>query len=245
MAFHFDFEAIKKHPYAIGGAIIAGGLLIFYLLSKSGGSSTAASDGGVGAALQYDEQMAQVNAGLTAQQNQNQTQLAQSQLEAQVSNTQTAASLQAQNNSTAAQLADNIAGIVGSIYQTNANTVGNANQLVYTENVQNMTDSVLEDQINSGVVENANNNATALGATLAGDQMYENNVQTLAPLFGKSYNTGNDANRAFGEIETVLTGGNPGVATGGENLVQGVTTSGNNTASSITNSVAGVISKLL
>lgn len=244
MAFGFDVEALKKHPYAIGGAIIAGGLIIFYLLSR-GGSSSASGGSDVTSALQYDSQMAQIQASLQAQQNQSQTQLAQSQLEAQVSNTQTAASLNAQNTATESQLATNIAGILGSIYQTNASTVNNANELVYTENIQNMADSVLEDQLNAGLVEHANDNATALGATLAGDQMYEQNVQTLAPDFGKQYNTGNDANRAFSEIETVLTQGNPGVAVGGENLVQGVTTSGNNTASSITNSVAGVISKLL
>lgn len=249
MAFHFDFEALKKHPYAIGGAIIAGGLIIFYLLSRGGSSSASTSDGGVGAALQYDENMAQVQAGLTASQNQTQAQLAQQQLEAQVSNTQTAASVNVSNTQTEAQLGAAIASEVGNIYSTNSATQNNANELVYAENLQNMQDAVLENQTNAGVYENANNNATNLGATLAADNLYQQNVATLAPNFGKQYNSGGDLESATALEETVLAGGNPSVAIAGTSGVAGVTNTGVTTnaalAGGITNSVSNLLNKLL
>lgn len=243
MPFHFDVEALKKHPYTIGGVIIVGGLIIFYLLSKSGSSATA-SDGGLGEALQYDENQAQVNASLAAQQQQTQAQTQQAELEAQVSNTQTAASLDASNTATEANLADNIAGIIGSIYDTNASTVNNANEEVYTENVQSMADAVLENQTNAGVYENANNNATNLAATELGDNLYAEDVATIAPNIGKQYNSGGDLESATALEETILANGNPGVAALGSTGVASVTTSGNTLASNVVGSISNLLNKL-
>ena len=172
----FDLSLLKEHPYATGGVVIVGGLVVFYILSSSQGSSAAAAPAAAGstgptsadyqAALAANSQLAQVQAAAQVQTNAQTVQLQQQQLEAQVSNYQTDASLAATNTTTAAQLAATLAQISASVQenQTNvqAQTADTANQYVYAENLQQMQDQVLESQINSGVLENANNNATAL-----------------------------------------------------------------------------------
>lgn len=157
----FDLAMIKDHPYATGGVVIVGGLVVFYLLSSSqtasGGSTGSAgtSSSDYGAALAADSQLAQTNAAAQVQTNAQQVALQQQQLQAQVANNQTAAALQTTNTQTAAQLAATLAQIQGSTTQS-------ANQYAYAENIQAMQDQVLMSQINSGVLENANNNATTL-----------------------------------------------------------------------------------
>jgi hypothetical protein len=172
-----DLALLKQHPYATGGVVIVGGLIVFYILSSSSSSSsnTAAaatptvpgtSDADYQAALAANSQLAQVQAAAQVQNNAQQVQLQQAQLEADVSNNQTAASIATNNTNTAAQLAATLAQISASVQenQTNvsAQTADTANQYVYAENLQAMQDQVLMSQINSGVLENANNNATAL-----------------------------------------------------------------------------------
>lgn len=45
MAFHFNFNLIKKHPYASAGVIVVGGLVLYLLLhGSSSGASSSASD---------------------------------------------------------------------------------------------------------------------------------------------------------------------------------------------------------
>lgn len=180
----FDLELIKKHPYATGTIVIIGGVVVFYLMS-SGSAPTAANapSSDQSSAEAYDAQLAQVQAAADVQSNAQQVQLQQAQLEASVSNTQTQAQLEATQTSTAAQLAATLAQVQASTQQNQdtlaAQTIQQGNELTYASNIQSMQDSVLEDQINSGVVENANNNATALAgvestndlqATIAGYQ---------------------------------------------------------------------------
>jgi len=182
----FDIELIKKHPYATGAIVIVGGVAVFYLMS-SGQSSGAATGSTAGtddtaAIANADAQLAQVQAAAAVQTNAQQVTMQQNQLEADVANNQTEASLQANNVNTAATLAATLAQIQASTQQNqdslnaqlaenadtlSAQTVQQGNELTYASNIQSMQDAVLEDQINSGVIENANNNATALAGTEA------------------------------------------------------------------------------
>jgi len=179
----FNLELIKKHPYTTGTIVIVGGVVVFYLLSGSSSAAPAAASSSDQSADAYDAQLAQVQAAADVQTNAQQVQLQQAQLEASVSNTQTQAQLEATQTSTAAQLAATLAQVQASTQQNQdtlaAQTIQQGNELTYASNIQSMQDSVLEDQINSGVVENANNNATALAgvestndlqATVAGYQ---------------------------------------------------------------------------
>ena len=186
----FDLALLKEHPYATGGVVIVGGIVVFYLLSSSqssggttGASGTSSSD--YAAALSADAQLAQTQAAASVQTNAQQVQLQQQQLEAQVANNQTAASLQSTNVQTAAQLAATLAQISGQTTQS-------ANQYAYAENIQAMQDQVLMSQINSGVVENANNNATAL----AGLQSTNDLQYGIAGLQAEVANTGVQAAQA-------------------------------------------------
>jgi hypothetical protein len=174
----FNLELLKEHPYATGTVVIVGGVIVFYLLSSSSSSSTPGANSqssDYAATLNADSQLAQVQAGAQVQTNAQQVALQQAQLEAQVSNTQTAASLQSNDLSTAAQLAAVLGQISGQVQENNSNNytavTEQANTDVFNENVVQMQDSVLNDQINAGVVENANNNATNLGADELGTQL--------------------------------------------------------------------------
>lgn len=166
----FDFGLIKEHPYATGAVVIVGGIVVFYLLSSGTSGSTPTMVAGSGT-NSNDAAIAQTNAAAAVQTNAQQVQLQQNQLEAQVANTQTAAAIETNDTSTAAQLAATLAQIQASTAQNRdtlvAQTTDTANQYSYAENLQSMQDAVLEQQINSGVEENANNNATAL----AGEQL--------------------------------------------------------------------------
>jgi hypothetical protein len=169
-----NLALLKEHPYATGGVVIVGGLVVFYILSSSSSTTAApATSSATGpnsadyqAALAANSQLAQVQAAAQVQQNAQTVQLQQQELEAQVANKQTDASVATNNVNTAAQLAATLAQISGSVQENQQNlaaqTADTANQYVYAENLQSMQDAVLESQINSGVLENANNNATAL-----------------------------------------------------------------------------------
>jgi hypothetical protein len=187
-----DLTLIKQHPYATGGVVIVGGLVAFYLLSSAqGGGAQASSSGGMSAAdyqayLQAQSSIAQANSAAQVQTNAQQVQLQQAQLEAQVANGQTAASIQNNNVSTAATLAATLAQIQAQTQQNSdsltaqtvqnrdmltAQTAQQANQLTYAQNIQQMQDDVLSSQINAGVAENANNNATALASTISSNDL--------------------------------------------------------------------------
>jgi hypothetical protein len=274
----FDLALLKEHPYATGGIVIVGGLAVFYLLSsRSSGGAAPAQASAVpdnSAALAYSSQLAQAQAAADVQTNAQQVQLQQTQLQAQVASQQIDASLQTNNVNTAAQLAATLAQIQAGAESTTdtlaAQTTQQTNQLVYAQNIQQMQDAVLESQINSGVVENANNNATALAGTeatlnyqqtIAGMQAtlasqglteasdlaekqqsdFETNVQAILPNAGKAYNSALDANNALALQQTILTGGNPGVAAAGIGSSSTAVVSGNQTGVATINSIlAGV-----
>jgi hypothetical protein len=160
---------IKQHKYAVGIVVIVGGVVVLYLLAS--GSSSSSSSGSsqpsdFATEVAAESQLAQVQAGEAVQTSAAQAQTAQAQLAANVANYQTSASLTANQDNTAATLASTLAGINAGVqtneFDTASNTVQLANQIVGTENTTEMQDQVLESQINSGVIENANNNATAL-----------------------------------------------------------------------------------
>lgn len=181
-----DLALIKQHPYATGGVVIVGGLIVFYILSSSSSSPAAATSATSGgptsadyqAALAAQSQQAQVTAAAQVQNNAQQVQLQQQQLEAQVTNNQTDAAIHTNDVNTAAQLAATLAQVAASVQtnQTNveAQTADTANQYIYAENLQEMQDAVLESQINSGVLENANNNATALAGLESSNDLQAN-----------------------------------------------------------------------
>lgn len=165
-------QLIKTHPYATGGVVIVGGLVVFYLLSSSQSSPAPAAAGSStdpSSILGYNAQIAQIQAAQATQQMQSNVDLQGQQLQANVANYQTSASLESSNVNTAATLAATLAQLQSSNQQNEdtlaAQTTQQANQLMYAQNIQQMQDSVLESQINAGVVENANNNATALAGT--------------------------------------------------------------------------------
>lgn len=247
-----DLSLLKKHPYATGGAVIVGGVVLFYLMSGSQGSEQSTSSGsGVDYSSLYaaDAQLAQVQAAAQVQTNAQQVQLAQSQLEAAVSNYQTDASLEATKVTTAAQLAATLA-------QLQSESTRDANQYAYALQIQQMQDQVLMSQINAGVLENANNNATALGATqIAADVSrysidaaavlaqqkeadYQANVQAIIPQAGKSYNTANDANRATTLFSQILAGGDPSAVIVNQNAQAAQNIATTTSTASIINSIA-------
>lgn len=286
----FDLQLIKDHPYATGGVVIVGGLIVFYLLSSSQGSSASAAPSSTGAddqsaALAYSSQIAQASAAAQVQTNAQQVQLQQTQLEADVAGKQLDDSLHINDVNTAATLAATLAQIQAQTTQNadnltaqttqnrdtlTAQTVQQGNQLVYAQNLQSMQDAVLESQIDAGVVENANNNATALagtdaslayqkylaglqagiasqGITVAGgiasqeESDYETNVQAILPNVGKAYNSGLDANNALALQETILARGNPGVAAAGVQSSTTATTSGNQTGLATLNAILSAV----
>jgi hypothetical protein len=237
-----DFEAIKKHPYAIGSVVIIGGIVVFYLVG-SGGSSSAtqpASNSNYAAALQADTQLASAQAGVAVQQAAQQAQLQQTQIQAQVANTQTAANLDASKFGT-------LASLVSAIFSTQQTTQQQANQEVANQNLQALQDSVLTDQLNQQANLAANTNATNLaglvdqlnyGTNLAQlqvgvvNQAQQNQLQlaqTIIPLAGQQKNSALDATNQTNLFQTILSGGNAGVATSGVNGTTAAAVSGNNT----------------
>ena len=91
---HFNFEIVKKHPYAIGGSLIAVFLLIYLYRKHAASASESSSTPSTVVSSPTD----------TAPNN---TQIALAGIAAQTSQVQTAASLQASLAQTAASVAEN------------------------------------------------------------------------------------------------------------------------------------------
>jgi hypothetical protein len=126
---------------------------------------------------------------------------------------------------------------------------------------------VLVDQINSGVVENANNNASAVAAlsittaanttlglaslndatSLAQTQQsnYEANVNNIIPLAGQQKNSALDATDQTTLFQTILSGGNAGVAATGSSASASTAASGNSASVSKVGSVTSGLSSLI
>lgn len=270
----FDLAFVKEHPYEIGGVVIAGGLVLFYLLSRGSGTisapaSTGSSD--YAATLNADSQLAQVAAAAQVQTNQQQAQLQAAQIQAETQAQSIQASVTTNNVNTAAQLAGVLGQISGQVQMNEANNYAaiteQANNSVSQENIYGMQEAVLEDQINAGVVENANNNATSLaggeyqigaqttiasqGLTeaekLASQQQtqYANEVNMIVPLAGQQKNSALDAQDQTSLFQTILSGGNPSVAVSGNNATSTSVVSGNNAGASKVGTISSGISNLL
>lgn len=186
-----DLSWFKEHKMVVGAGVV--GLIILILLLKSSGSgaaSSATTDDGT-AELAAESQLAQTQAASNAQQLQAQTAQQTAALQGQVATQQIAAQLSATENTNddqlAAILAQTTAGLTATessnatsvqnntittggqvaINQSNndAQTAQQQANLEYAENLQGQQDAVLTAQINAGVDENANNNATSLAET--------------------------------------------------------------------------------
>jgi len=256
----FNLEGIKKHPYAVGSVVIIGGVLFFYILSGSSSSSATSASGSGGDYLSTYAQLAQVQSAASVQSGAQQVALQQSQQESALQEYQTNASLQATQTQTAAQLAATLAQIQG---QTTQST----NQYQYAVDLQSMQDQVLEDQINAGVTEDANNNATNLGATVATLQYqsgvasqsisaatqlalaqqndFETNVDQIIPLAGQQKNSALDATNQTSLFESILSNGNPGVATAGVSASASTAASGNSASAANVASISSGVSKII
>jgi hypothetical protein len=265
---HFDLALLKEHPYATGAVVIVGGIVVFYLLSSGSSSSTAASSGNddYASTLSADEQLSQVQAAADVQTQQTQAQLQQAQLEAQVADSQTNASLQANDVNTAASLAGVLGQISGQVEENNSNNytavTEQANNDISQDNVYGMQEAVLEDQINSGVTENANNNATALAGSediaglqtqvslaslddatqLASQQQtaYDAQIPYIVQNAGSQQNSALDATDQTSIFQSILSQGNPSVAAAGTNASSSVAVGNNNSTSTL----LGAIGKL-
>jgi hypothetical protein len=269
-----DLEMLKKHPYAVGGVVIVGGLVVFYLLSSSGSSGSGSSSGGSSdyqAALGADAQISQTNAAAQVSEQQTNAQLQAAQLSANVADYQTSASLQAQDINTAAALAGTLGEVSAEVNENASNNytavTEQANNDVSNENIYGMQESVLADQINSGVEENANNNAAAIAADqivtsanttlglaslndatgLAQQQQtdFEANVNNIIPLAGQQKNSALDATDQTSLFQTILSGGNAGVASAGTAASASATASGNAASVAKTGGVITGLTSLL
>jgi hypothetical protein len=126
---------------------------------------------------------------------------------------------------------------------------------------------VLTDQINSGVEENANNNASAVAALnittganttlglaslndatgLAQEQQtnFETNVNNIIPLAGQQKNSALDATDQTSLFQTILSGGNSSVASTGTSASASTAASGNAASVSKVGSVTSGLTSLL
>lgn len=268
---------IKEHPYAVGSAVIVGGIVILYLLSGSSSSSGSSASSTQAATLQADEAEAQINAGTQQQDAQTSAELQAAQDQQEETDEQTQASVTLGNTQTAAQLAASIYGTQASVAENasdNATTEATAaNAEISNQNVYAMQESELEDQINSGVVENANNNATAVaGAQIAAgvtdlglgdaltlaqqqendaynlteqnDSAYDSEIPYIVQNAGDQKNSLIDATDQTSLFQTVLSQGNPTVAAAGTGASASADSSSNALTSSQTTSISSALSKI-
>ena len=276
MAFEFP-PFIKEHPYAVGSAVIVGGIVILYLLSGSSSSSGSSASSTQAATLQADEAEAQINAGTQQQDAQTSAELQAAQDQQESTDEQTQASVTLGNTQTAAQLAASIYGTQASVAENasdNATTEATAaNAEISNQNVYAMQESELEDQINSGVVENANNNATAVaGAQIAAgvtdlglgdaltlaqqqendaynltsqnDSAYDSEIPYIVENAGDEKNSLIDATDQTSLFQTVLSQGNPTVAAAGTGASASADSNANATTAAQTTSIASSLSKI-
>ena len=269
---------IKEHPYAVGSAVIVGGIVILYLLSGSSSSTGASASGDQAAVLQAEEAEAQINAGTQQQNAQTSAELQAAQLQAESEDQQTQASVDINNNNTAAQLAAQIyatqQGTTVTALNDNASTEQQANEDIFNQNTVAMQDSVLEDQINSGVVENANNNAAAVAGTQItagvtdlgiGDALtlatqqendaynlneqnnaaYDAEIPTITAEAGQQKNSALDANDQTALFASILAKGNPTVAATAINSSASSVASGNASSTANVSSISSGISSLV
>ena len=265
----FDFEMLKKHPYATGGIVIVGGVVVFYLLSSK---SSGASPSGTGSNFQAELAASTAAQNVAAQENiqagQTNAQIQQAQIAANSQNYATQAAVQSNQDTLAAQLAQNLAAVNGQVQvagiNANATTAQQYNAAISTQNEVSMQDAVLQSQINQGTIINANNNATALaglesnnaltyglgsqtisaGYNLAQTQQanFQQNVQTIVPLAGQQKNSALDANNQTALFQTILANGNPGVAASGNAATTSAVISGNNSGVANTAAIVGGVS---
>ena len=182
------------------------------------------------------------------------------------------------NTQTAAQLAASIYGTQASVAENasdNATTEATAaNAEISNQNVYAMQESELEDQINSGVVENANNNATAVaGAQIAAgvtdlglgdaltlaqqqendaynltsqnDSAYDSEIPYIVENAGDEKNSLIDATDQTSLFQTVLSQGNPTVAAAGTGASASADSNANATTAAQTTSIASSLIRLL
>lgn len=259
----FDIGLLKKHPYATGAVVIVGGIVVFYLVSSGGNASagTVSSDGGVAAA---DATLGQAQAAAAIQTNAQNAQIQQAQIAASTQNQQTDASVNVQDTSTLAALVAALGGNQTGLEVTQSNndaaTLQQQNQEVSNQNVEALQESGIQDQINEAYNINANNNSTSLqgledtlteqgaiaqqtlgiAGTLAEDQQtaFDSQIPYIVQNAGDQKNSALDATDQTSIFQTILSGGNPGVAVAGTAASASTANSGNASTASIINSIS-------
>lgn len=266
----FNLALLKKHKVAVGVIVVVGGIAVFYALSSSGSAATDPTAGSDSDFLAASSAEGQAQAAAAVQTNAQNAAIQQASIAAQVANNQTAAGVSVNNTNTLAALVAALNGNSTDLAVTQSNndaaTVQQKNTETANQNIFSIQEAGIVDQINQAGEINANNNATSLAglvdtlnyqgqvanqvinsATTLSQQQetdYENNVQALAPTFGKQYNSALDANDAAVETLTVLSGGNPSVAGAGVYSSASSVASGNNANASIVNNITNSASKI-
>lgn len=265
----FNLGLLKEHPYITGGVVIVGGIVVYFLISGSSGGTagTVSSASGVAAA---DATLGQVQAAAAVQTNAQNAAIQQAQIAASSANYQTDASVNVQNTSTLAALVAALSGNQTSLEVTRSNndaaTLQQQNQLVAEQNIYALQESGLQDQINQQYNISANTNATNLAAfqsqlaeqgsiaqqtlgiagTLAEQQQaaYDSQIPYIVTHAGQQQNSALDATDQTSIFQTILSGGNAGVAATGTAASASAAASGNAANASQIASITGGIAKI-
>lgn len=259
----FNLALIKKHPYATGGVVIVGALIFFYLLSDSGnsGSSTNSSNGiDYSALASANAQIASISAGVQQQQIAANAQNQQAALAADVTNNQTAASLSATKYQTDAATAVALASIAATTTQNEDNILGQVKQASIQGDVAKaqLDTEYAENALAAGVATHTIDASTSI-ATQTNQleyqlmsQQQQNQADLNKSIFEYTSKTGlantpnrDNLNSATSILQTLATGGNPGVAATGLQTNTGSQQSGDAASASKWASVTNGITKIV
>lgn len=194
MAFHFNLNLIKKHPYASAGVIVVGGLVLYLLLHGSSSSSSTSSG-------TYDQQSAittQANAQLALQQDSEQAQYQMASLSATTS--QNVATLKAYEDITLGTQANNNQALEIN-KQADVSLAGiSAQQSIATLQSNNQTqvqiagiaanEQMQQNQLNAAIAQTNTNAALQAHLSDTNAQLQQNlsNINAQAAISGQQIN---------------------------------------------------------
>jgi hypothetical protein len=264
--FHFNLSLLKSHPYATGGIVIVGGVIVYYFISRgSSGTQTSAQVGDANVAAE-DTSLQQTQAAAAVQTNAQNAAIQQAQIAASSQDYQTSAAEDVSNTQTLAALVAALSGNQTTLQVTQSNndaaTLQQANQETANQNIEAIQESGIEDQINQAYNISANTNATNLAGlqdtlsaqqnvdlatissatSLASQQQaaYDTEIPYIVQNAGDQKNSALDATDQTSIFQTILSGGNAGVAAAGTAASSTANVAGEAQAGSI----LGQISKL-
>jgi hypothetical protein len=264
--FHFNLSLLKSHPYATGGIVIVGGVIVYYFISRgSSGTQTSAQVGDANVAAE-DTSLQQTQAAAAVQTNAQNAAIQQAQIAASSQDYQTSAAEDVSNTQTLAALVAALSGNQTTLQVTQSNndaaTLQQANQETANQNIEAIQESGIEDQINQAYNISANTNATNLAGlqdtlsaqqnvdlatissatSLASQQQaaYDTEIPYIVQNAGDQKNSALDATDQTSIFQTILSGGNAGVAAAGT----AASSTANVAGEAQTGSILGQISKL-